>query len=312
MLSERKFAERIICGLHKQGLNPTTKIMDLDKRPELHGIILGWPYDNAASSAPVVFVEDLYEKYKRGTSTQELAKALCSQFQKSTTPATIITNYESARQKLALKLINRDWNYEYLKDKVFLEIEDLALIPILVFKTGYPVVHGSVTRNLLTLWGKTPEEVMEDARRNSGVVLPMTLNFKVGEGKEITLELPSKWGNPEEIIIPENPEEPDETQLYYCSNKDGSIGAAGIFIPGVLEVLRVALGKDFFILPSSVDGVILVRDCGQNPDWLANIVRDENLEEVLPQDRLSDSVYHYSESKGFRRVSTAEQSRFLF
>ena len=38
----------------------------------------------------------------------------------------------------------------------------------------------------------------------------------------------------------------------------------------------------------------------------------KTLEEVLPQDRLSDSVYHYSESKGFRRVSTAEQSRFLF
>ena len=51
---------------------------------------------------------------------------------------------------------------------------------------------------------------------------------------------------------------------------------------------------DYFILPSSIHEVLLLRDDG-NMDYraLEAMVREINVTQVAPEERLSDQVYHY-------------------
>lgn len=54
------------------------------------------------------------------------------------------------------------------------------------------------------------------------------------------------------------------------------------------------LGGDYFIIPSSIHEVLLVKDTGEmNARDLAAMIREVNATEVAPEDVLTDHAYHY-------------------
>ena len=58
------------------------------------------------------------------------------------------------------------------------------------------------------------------------------------------------------------------------------------------------VGGDFYILPSSIHEVLLVKDDGKfGIDYLEDMVKEVNATQVAPEDLLTDSVYHY-DAKG--------------
>ena len=54
------------------------------------------------------------------------------------------------------------------------------------------------------------------------------------------------------------------------------------------------MGTDLYILPSSIHEVIAVSAETGRPEELAQMVSETNRHEVMPGERLSDRVYHYS------------------
>ena len=61
------------------------------------------------------------------------------------------------------------------------------------------------------------------------------------------------------------------------------------------------VGGDFFILPSSIHEVLIVPDNGNmSLSDLEAMVKEVNATQVAPEDKLTDSVYHYdSQAKVF-------------
>lgn len=57
-------------------------------------------------------------------------------------------------------------------------------------------------------------------------------------------------------------------------------------------------GTDLYILPSSIHELIAVPAYGEESDNLAGIVKEVNRSAVLPEDKLSDTVYRYCRAKG--------------
>ncbi len=54
------------------------------------------------------------------------------------------------------------------------------------------------------------------------------------------------------------------------------------------------IGGDFYLLPSSIHELVLVPDNGgMNSKELGMMVQSINMTEVLPEERLTDSAYHY-------------------
>lgn len=67
--------------------------------------------------------------------------------------------------------------------------------------------------------------------------------------------------------------------------------------------LAERLGNDLYILPSSIHEVLLLPVSMGTPEELAGIVKEVNRTLVLPEERLSDSVYRYDRESGKVRIA---------
>ena len=75
-------------------------------------------------------------------------------------------------------------------------------------------------------------------------------------------------------------------------------GATVMLYPNLLQEIGEATQSRFFILPSSIHEVILMRDSGEmNVEELRRVVMEINRTQVAPEDVLSDEVYSYDYTK---------------
>ena len=82
--------------------------------------------------------------------------------------------------------------------------------------------------------------------------------------------------------------------MYVLSNADKLNGAAALLDAKTMEDISEKLGGDFVVLPSSIHEVLLVKDDGNaSLPELKNMVEEVNATQVAPEEKLTDSVYHY-------------------
>lgn len=93
-----------------------------------------------------------------------------------------------------------------------------------------------------------------------------------------------------------------EGRMYILRNASGMFGAAGILDPGLLR--SVAMGRDCFVLPSSIHETILVPAAGWEgrQEELDGMVAEINATQVSENERLSDHSYYYDAQKGEVRI----------
>jgi len=252
-------------------------------RKGLHGCILQLP---GAAASPTFYFEDLYEAYLNGTAPEDIAESLINFARENnldSIPGNIdIDDYDCVRKNLGLMVIGEEKNREYLEDMIYKKIEDLALIPIIFTNDKYGTGCIKVREGFLKYWGVSAGEVLEEAILNAPRIMPPTFR-----------QLNEILGSQDE----------DDNELFVISNSYYAGGAAVAFYPGFLDCIGKALGKDLFILPSSVNELILVTDSGQDPEVLLQIVKEVNRTQVEPGEVLTDAVYHYSRSgEGFQRL----------
>ena len=82
--------------------------------------------------------------------------------------------------------------------------------------------------------------------------------------------------------------------LHAATNTMRMNGAGVILYPGFLKKFAEKMGDDLYILPSSIHEVLLLpASYDVEVEFLKEMVSQINREEVLPEERLSDSVYFY-------------------
>ena len=104
-------------------------------------------------------------------------------------------------------------------------------------------------------------------------------------------------------------EEHPEMPLVVATNENGLLGAGVIAYPEFMEKASEAVGGDFFLLPSSIHEVLVMKDDGeQSIATLEDMVRSVNESTVEKADQLSDSVYHFdSREKVFELAEKFEE-----
>ena len=111
--------------------------------------------------------------------------------------------------------------------------------------------------------------------------------------------------------VPEQfPEEMKENRFYYLTNSNIVNGAATILYPDILKTIGDKFQGNYFILPSSIHEVLLLKNDGEtNVEELQSTVRSVNDESVPEGDILSDHVYAYDrENERFYQVSEREET----
>ena len=88
-------------------------------------------------------------------------------------------------------------------------------------------------------------------------------------------------------------EVPPEQTLWIISNNRGIDGAVSLLYENELHELAENLESDLYILPSSVHEVLAVSTELTEPEELAQMVAEVNMQKVALEERLSNQVYHY-------------------
>ncbi|MEY8367305.1 DUF5688 family protein [Anaerovoracaceae bacterium 42-11] len=100
------------------------------------------------------------------------------------------------------------------------------------------------------------------------------------------------------------------SSLYILTNTDRTLGASSICYPGVLAQIGERLCTDFYILPSSIDEVLIFPKHIEIPaKLLGRVVRNANATVVAEGHILSDCAYEYSRERDTLTIVPGSQER---
>ena len=90
------------------------------------------------------------------------------------------------------------------------------------------------------------------------------------------------------------PTNPADEQMFVATVPDKIHGAGVIAYQDFMDQAAERAGGDFFILPSSIHELLIIPDNGNMGfEQLQDMVREVNETQVAPEEKLTDSVYHY-------------------
>ncbi len=194
-----------------------------------------------------------------------------------------IVNYDEMKHKLSMEVVSAERNTDLLQKIPHEQMEDMAVVYRLILGET-PGGHNTllVTNDLMEQFGITREQLHADALVNAPEIRP-------SEIRGMTEVMNEMFGGG---MMPEM--DPADEQLFVASVPSNEHGAGVIAYPNFFEDAAEKLGGDFYVLPSSIHEVLLVRDNGEmSVNDLEDMVRSVNASEVRPEEQLTDHVYHY-------------------
>lgn len=221
---------------------------------------------------PQVYVDNYYND---GLTVDEAIEKVNDIIDNATVPdfdIATFTDWNQAKKHLYVKAVNaiNDPNYEITFSIPFRGYEDIILVPYvgIYLEDG---VSGAIVvkKEHLKLWNKDEETIQSIAYVNTRE------EFKL-----------SKFG--EILPIPQT----EEVDMYIASNKNIHYGAASALLS--LPDIHAQIGRPFFIIPSSVDEVIILPYTNEDDIESLNFMIEEVNEEYIECEKvLSNHVYTY-------------------
>lgn len=265
---------------------------------EMTGLLLKEPGE---AMAPNFFLYEQYKQWCTGRcSLQEIAdgvlNAYKSEMEKNKKIAeSIVLTWEQIKPNVYIRLVGRDRNEKKLDGIPHEEYLDMVMIYHYVIEMGADT-RGALllTNEHLQMLGITKEELHEAAIDNTQTgMVPVVLDME-----EMLRRLGTRLG----VFVPEVKIAP---YLYVMSNAYGKYGAVSLLFTEELKKFSDEIGKNFFILPSSVHELILIPDRGEeSAEFLQAMVREVNMTQIEPTEVLTDSVYYYDrEVQSVRRIA---------
>lgn len=203
-------------------------------------------------------------------------------------------NYEVMKPYLSMKVIGQEDNQDLLSNVPHTKIEDMAAIyhfDMLSTPEGNATVK--ITNNMMAHYGITTEQLHQDATEQTRMKQPAVISTMGEVMSEMT-------GMDMTYMAP---------PFYVATNETKMNGAAIIAYPNFMEDAAAKLEESFYVLPSSKHEVLLIPDSmDMKANELKAMVTEINGTEVLPEDRLTNNVYHYdSVGKVFEQAEKFEK-----
>ena len=192
-----------------------------------------------------------------------------------------------AKKSLFVKLVNTERNESLVEQSISKEFLDLSAVVRVVLKMDKEgMASMALSKADAEILGMTEEEIYAAALANTLRLFPPKL---MNLGRYVEMSIGGKL-----------PLGEDEVTTYILTNQKEVDGAIYFMSPEVVGAIAEALEDDLYILPSSVNEVLLVRasELEDGVDELKEMVRDVNETVVAEKDILSYNVYHYDKEHG--------------
>ena len=192
-----------------------------------------------------------------------------------------------AKKSLFVKLVNTERNESLVEkciSKKFLDLSAVVRVVLKMDKEG--MASMALSKEDAEILGMTEEEIYAAALANTLRLFPPKL-MNLGRYVEMSIGAELPLGE-------------DEVTTYILTNQKEVDGAVYFMSPEVVGAIAEALEDDLYILPCSVNEVLLVRasELEDRVDELKEMVRDANETVVAEEEILSYNVYHYDKEHG--------------
>lgn len=297
-LSLESFADEIMNCLKEmvsQNVNLTILRKTKPNVPNAISIV----FSDKSNIVPTILINQHYQEdyLKNNRSIKDIASDIkeayeCNQKTPINVSADKLSNYDFVKVRSYIKLLNFEKNEEYLKDKVYDRVEDLAAIYCVSVESRTKGIGSiPVTNDYLKTLNVSKEQFKEDALANmKNSVLMKTMQEMLFEEMGVYVSGP-------------------EENMYILTNTNILNGAGQILVPEASDkLLSLGKGDEFIVFPSSVHELILLPFCDYKYESiydLQSIVMNANEHAVSNADFLSNSVYMYNART--REFSLAEE-----
>ena len=267
-----KVKEQIQDFLPERFADATVEVNQIVKNNDcvLDGLMVRTEESNIA---PTIYLNPYFEQMQDGAELDDVLAQIASVYQSHYIDHDIdvsaVTDFDKIKEKIVCKLINEEANQQFLQDKPYSKLEDLAVVyQILMDKTGEGTATITITDNLMDGYGITLEELHDQALQNMDTLQPHSfkgMNETVAEMIAVDIAREQNVGM----------DEAKEMAMQMMPDIPEKVG-------------------DFYMLPSSIhETLIIPKDAGMEFKELEQMVQEVNQTQVAPGERLSDHVYEY-------------------
>lgn len=245
--------------------------------------------------SPTIYLEEFYKSYiNDDVSIKSIVDDIMEIYNRNKVNRSVdiqcFTDYDSIRERIVYKLINTEKNKEQLMDIPHVEFLDLSIVfECLVTDRELGNATILIRNSHMRMWDVTTETLYRQACINT----PRLNKYCMTNICDVICEIMENAEN--DSFDRDSIEElGDVMPMYVLTNKRKLHGAACILYPELMKDLATALRSGFYIIPSSIQEVLIIPDgekvCSGN---IIDIIKEVNDTQVDPEEILSYSVYFY-------------------
>ena len=296
---KEQFTEDVKQGLADAGIEAKVSTNTVEKMNESYEAMTVTP--EGSNVGVNVNMEKFFEAYENGTDYEAVVEKAIGVIEggfanQPTVDVSALTDYDQMKDKLIMEVVSAEANADMLDKVPHKDMEDMAVVYRFEIDSnddGRATIL--VTNQLIETMGVTPEQLHADAMENAPELKPAVIKGM----SEVMAEMMGV--STEDLAMMGMPMDPADEQMFVASVPDKIHGAGVLAYQDFMDQAAERVGGDFFILPSSIHEVLIVPDNGNmSLSDLEAMVKEVNATQVAPEDKLTDSVYHYdSQAKVF-------------
>ncbi len=288
-MSEKEAMENLIKEL-KKSLGDDTQIMlrEIQKNngTRYKGLIIRREDRNIA---PTIYMEPFLDMMREGESIRVIAERILQVYRKCELKESVnmdfFMDFWQVKDRIVYRLINRERNKELLQDIPHIPFLDLAICFYYAFYSeelgdGMIMIHNSH----MEMWNTNHQQLFELARENTKRLFPPMVIMLDTIVREMDGDMAeARW--------------PDMPELYVLTNHQKTQGAVALLDAELLENMGKKIKGNYYIIPSSIHEIILLKDQGREEGLsLHDMIVETNSSQLLEEDILSDYPYYYNTS----------------
>lgn len=245
-----------------------------------------------------LYARELYECYINGTTIREIVQQTRKDLDRIKgsgilEKARYLENYEKIKSELFIRPLNSERNRKELKNCIYREIGDIALVLYMRMGKFDGVISSfKVRQDMVERWGQDRTEVFDRALVNTGSLTPP----RIYKWEKLIFD-PDYCGDDFMNTLTDFPLKKDS--VGNClSTSERTNGAVAIFLPGVAERLGNLMGSGFYMVFTSIHEVMIHKESEVKVEELRGVLRDTIKEATPETDVLTLKIYHYDRETG--------------
>ena len=236
--------------------------------------------DVKVNLSPVVYINHMYEEYKNNKSLPDILKTAAETISNTHIDINTTLDCKNLKENTIFVLVNAENNKSLLSNAPHKKFLDLAIVfRWLIQRDNEKFMGAIITNEIADKYKLTVDELFGIAKENTRRIYKPRF--------ENIVDLINR-------LSPNDPMPNDKSvPMYILSNEIAMEGASYILYDDILKDIRIQLGEDFYVIPSSINEVIIVPCSTIDTEYTKNMLRNVKRSVVARQEVLSNNVYKY-------------------